>query len=210
MKHISDVKLSLVMLALLLLSCGNELFAFSWKPKLPVVIYDEGWNWDKRAYYLPTNWTADVPCARFYEKWTDNPKDGKHCLKFEYNTKIYHIFNWVMLSWVFPAYNWANIDGGLDLSEAKRITFWARGEKGGEYVVFGFGGNYGVFSDTTEMVFGPIKLSDKWEKYTLPLDGEDLSHISQGFSVIIRLDDNPEAEKNKRAITIYLDDAKIE
>lgn len=207
---LKKIKLFTVLSLLLTLSVTRELCAYSYKPDLPVTIYSDGDTWDKSTFFLPTNWTADVPCARFDDKCTDTPKKGKYCLKFDYDTGIYHIFNWIMLAWVFPAYNWANVDGGLDLSDATKISFWARGKTGGEYIVIGFGGNYGVYSDTVELVFGPVQLSSKWEKYTFPIKGEDKTHISQGFSLIIRLADNPAKSLKKSVITIYLDDAKIE
>ena len=40
---------------------------------------------------------------------------------------------WAGIYWLSPANNWAKIKGaGYDLTKANRLTFWARGAKGGD------------------------------------------------------------------------------
>ena len=135
------------------------------------------------------------------------PKTGKTCMKFTYKLDKPKIFGWVGVCWQYPANNWGNIPCALNLSGAKKLTFHARGEKGGEVITFKFGGNYGPYSDTTEIILGPVKLTKEWKKYTIELKNEDLSFISCGFSWIIN---RYEQSTNDKEITFYIDDIKIE
>src|SRR5262245_12764963 len=91
-------------------------------------------------------------------------------------------------------------DGGYALNGAKILRFYARGEKGGENVLFKFGGVNGAFSDSDSATTGPVILSREWKKYEIPLDNLDLSYIFSGFAWIA------EADKNPGGFTIYLDD----
>jgi hypothetical protein len=46
---------------------------------------------------------------------------------------------WGGVVWQHPANDWGDANGGFNLTGAKKLTFWARGEKGGEKVSFEFG-----------------------------------------------------------------------
>ncbi|MBN1897764.1 MAG: hypothetical protein JW827_03220 [Spirochaetes bacterium] len=188
---------------------NNSLYGYAYKPqKYPVVIYLDGDIWTERSFYAPTCWGGDVLCIQYNQFCTEKPKTGNYCMKFEYNTRRQSVFNWISINWTFPSYNWGNIDGGLDLTGARQLTFYARGKKGDEVVIFKFGGNYGTFSDSTEILYGPVKLTRQWKKYTILLDKEDLTHISLGFSLAMRWMDHK--QYRKELVTIYIDEIKIE
>ena len=91
--------------------------------------------------------------------------------------------------------------GGYDLTGAKKLTFWARGAQGGEKIAeFKVGGITGEYPDTDSSSIGPIELTKEWQKYTIDLDGKDLSHIIGGFCFAASKDDNP------NGFVIYFDD----
>ena len=46
---------------------------------------------------------------------------------------------WGGVVWQNPANNWGDKPGGWNLTGAKKLSFWARGDKGGEKVTFLFG-----------------------------------------------------------------------
>jgi basic membrane protein A len=110
--------------------------------------------------------------------------------------------------WWLPGTNWGNgpKDVGLDLSCATKVTFWARGEKGGEKAEFKIGGIKGTFGDSLQPAFsnGPLTLTNQWTQYTIDLTGKNLSHIMGGFSWFANKPSNPQGA------VIYLDDIKFE
>ena len=69
------------------------------------------------------------------ETSADAPHSGKSALKVQYKAAD----NWGGVVWQSPADDWGEKPGGFDLEGAKKLTFWARGAKGGEKVEFGFG-----------------------------------------------------------------------
>ncbi|MCK5707482.1 MAG: hypothetical protein KAI43_07490 [Candidatus Aureabacteria bacterium] len=181
-----------------------SLYAKEITPDFPVTIYKEKFAVDYIAYFIPTLWVGDHNNISFNSGCTDSPKSGRHCLKFTYDTKKPSLLNWSGICWTHPAQNTGNINAALDLSKAKELSLWARGETGGEELIFKMGGSYGVFSDSGELIFGPVRLTKEWKKYTFFLKGEDLSHISLGFGWI--------AEKYKNTsspMIFYLDNVII-
>jgi hypothetical protein len=186
-------------------SSGATCFATEGYPILPLVIYSEAYDYEKPFQFVPSGWMGDVHTLRVNDDWTDNPRSGSSCIKFIYETEKPWSAGWVGVAWQYPANNWGNIDGGVNLRGAKKLTFWARGETGSEYVNFKFGGNYGVFSDTTELATGPVQLSKEWSEYAIDLTREDLSHISCGFSWVA-----DKTEQNADKVIFYLDDIRIE
>jgi len=88
---------------------------------------------------------------------------------------------------------------------SKKLTFWARGEAGGEQIQeVTIGGITGNYPDTDIAVIGPLILSTEWKQYTLDLTGKDLSYISGGFSWTTSED------VNSSQCIFYLDEIKYE
>jgi hypothetical protein len=95
--------------------------------------------------------------------------------------------------------------GGFNLQGAQKLTFWAKGEKGGERIEeFKVGGIGGDFPDSDSAVMGPVILTNQWRQYTLDLRGKDLSYMSGGFSWSTSVDVNPES------CLFYLDNIQYE
>jgi len=83
--------------------------------------------------------------------------------------------------WQHPENDWGDVAGGVNLKDAKQLTFWARGNDGGEVIKFGFGliGQEKEFFDTTRAE-KEITLKKEWTQYSLEVKG-DASRIKSGF-----------------------------
>ncbi len=128
--------------------------------------------------------------------------EGRPALKVKY--KPHGSLGWAGAVWQNPANSWGMFDGGYNLTAAKTISFWARGDKGEEVVAFSFGGTSGNYPDSDSLSTGPVKLSGEWMQYVMDLAGTDLRYISAGFGFAVRRDMNPDG------CTFYLDDIRYE
>ena|SRR5580765_2053177 len=156
-------------------------------------------------HYIPSGWMGDYGDMKIDEGSTENPADGRTAIKITYNAKAAQGANWVGIYWQHPANNWGEKPGGFDLKGYKRLTFWARGAKGGEKIAeFKVGGITGTFMDTDAVSIGPEELTKEWKKYTIDLKDKDLSKIIGGFCWSASRDDNPEG------FTIYFDEIRFE
>jgi hypothetical protein len=174
------------------------------RPVLPFYLYSESLSVGKYLY-VPSGWMGDVYSIRFFENWKDESSNGERTIRFVFDRSKAGVFGWAGVAWQYPACNWGNIDGAVNLSGAKKLCFRARGEAGGEVVAFKIGGNYGVFSDTTEKFLGPLSLSKDWKEYSLSLEQEDLSHVSWGFAFFVNKYQQP-----RPVIIFYLKDIRLE
>jgi hypothetical protein len=127
---------------------------------------------------------------------------GRAALKVRYLPK--GSLGWAGAVWQNPANSWGAFDGGYNLTPAGAITFWARGEKGGEIVVFSFGGTSGTYPDSDSLSTGPMELGGEWMQYVMDLSGADLRYISAGFGFSVSQDMNPQG------CTFYLDDIRYD
>lgn len=105
---------------------------------------------------------------------------------------------------------------GYDLSGATQLTFWARGEQGGELIEFFVGGvGRDPFSGVATQPFPDsmprfplagttFTLSTDWQQFTIDLSGQNLTNIMGGFAWFA------EATKNPQGATFYLDDIVYE
>lgn len=160
---------------------------------------------DRRNHYIPSGWMGDYGDLKFEDRNTDDPQEGSTAIKITYTAQAKQGANWAGIYWQIPANNWGEKPGGYDLRGFRRLTFWARGETGKEYIAtFKVGGIAGQYGDSDGAEIGPVPLSKKWKKYTIELDGKDLSHIIGGFCWAASRDDNPEGFK------LYLDEIRYE
>ncbi len=162
---------------------------------LPFEVYGEG-----EAQYIPSGYMGNTGAIKMDANWTTNPHSGKACLKVEYSAKD----NWGGVVWQNPANDWGDAPGGFDLSAAKKLTFWARGEKGGESPSFLFGliKNDKPYFDSDTAKLEGRKLSKEWQQFTIDLAGLDLSRIKTGFVWTVAAQGEP--------VTFYLDDIRYE
>ncbi|MBF0254482.1 MAG: hypothetical protein HQL11_05105 [Candidatus Omnitrophica bacterium] len=156
-------------------------------------------------HYYPSGWMGDYSDLAFDSAHLKNPHAGTTCIRISYTTDKSQGAGWAGVYWQNPANNWGNRPGGYDLSGAKKLTFWVRGEKGGERIEeFKMGGIRGDYSDSDVAGIGPVLLTPEWKQYEIDLEGRDLSSIVGGFAWATNLDNNPDG------VVFYLDDIRFE
>jgi len=156
-------------------------------------------------HYIPSGWMGDWGDIKYNDKWKDKPYSGTSSIQIIYNGKAAQGARWAGIYWQNPPNNWGTRPGGYDLTGAKKLTFWARGDKGGERIEeFKIGGITGEYADSDVSGIGPVVLTTEWQEFTIDLDGKDLSSISGGFCWATNIDVNPDGA------TFYLDDIKYE
>jgi len=163
---------------------------------------------DKNAkdnHFIPSGWLGDYGDIKYENASKEDPYLGDSCIKIAYSGKASQGARWAGIYWQNPANNWGSIDAGYDLSKATKLTFWARGEKGGERInEFKIGGLMGEYSDSDAAGIGPVILNKDWTQYSIDLKGKDMSYIIGGFCWATNIDENPEGA------TFYLDEIKYE
>ena len=106
---------------------------------------------------------------------------------------------------------WGKVRGGTcgvnvlaagNLSTVNRLTFWARGDRGGEAIEFKIGGL--DIKPKPGRSLGKVTLKASWEQYTINLDGMDLTDAIGLFSWIAMDADN------LQGAIFYLDDVQFE
>lgn len=166
--------------------------------KLPFFVFDE--RGSTNNHYIPSGWMGNAKGITADENCTNNPHAGKTCLRYAYNGSD----DWGGVAWQDPANDWGDLAGGWNLTGAKQLKFWARGEKGGETVSFKFGilGADKKFSDSSTGAINDVKLTKEWAEYTIDLSGKDLSRIKSGFVWSVAGQGAP--------VVFYLDDIRFE
>lgn len=176
------------------------------KPKEFMVYSDKG---ARDNHFVPSGWMGDASDVKMNEQYTDNPHSGSNCIQFVYVAKKNQGTGWAGVYWQNPPQNWGSKKGGYDLTGMTKVTFWARGAKGGEIIDKFKVGGVGVesdapYKDSASAEIGPIELTDTWKQYTINLAGKDLSYISGGFCWVTNANLNPDG------CTFYIDDIKFE
>ena len=181
----------------LVLLLGQTGHASTPKAPLPLVVYAEGGG---KEPYIPSGYMGNTGAIKMDPRSTLNPHSGKTCLKVSYTASD----NWGGVVWQNPGNNWGSMAGGWNLSGARTLSFWARGEKGSEVVTFLFGlvGNDKPNSDTGSGKLDKVALTKTWRKYTINLQGKNMSHIITGFAWTLGASGSP--------VTFYLDDIRYE
>jgi len=170
----------------------------------PFYIYDD--KGSRKNHYIPSGFMPNGKCLRFNDRVSENCHSGDSCVRIIYDVKCsLDDQNWAGIYWLNPPNNWGKIKGGFDLTGATRLTFWAKGENGGERIEeFRVGGIEGDYPDSDMAWIGPVILTDQWREYIIDLRGKDISYISGGFSWSTNVNANPES------CTFYLDNMKFE
>ena len=144
-------------------------------------------------HFIPSGWMGDIKSITFEADWFNNPHSGSTCIKITYQPK--GLEGWAGIYWQFPENNWGK-QKGFNLSGAKMLTFWARGETGREKAEFKVGG----IGSKNLKTPGIIALSREWREYRVPLNGLDLNNLIGGFCWVTNVIQNP------GGATIYLDE----
>jgi hypothetical protein len=140
--------------------------------------------------------------------WTDQPHSGATAIRAElHDTTGNNFGGFYFLNGLLPAGatapvpNFGTVDhAGLDLSGATALTFWARGQRGGERVSFFLGGvgrdpdtgrPVAPFPDSLPVVKREVTLSPQWTLYSFDLQGLDLHYVLGGFGWAASAAENP-------------------
>lgn len=163
---------------------------------LPFVIYGDDM---KNSPYVPAGFMGNTNAIVMTTDSPEMPHTGKTCLKVEYKAND----KWGGVLWQSPEKDWdGSRPGGLNLTGAVALEFWARGAEGDETVNFMFGGLEGnhLYRDTAKGELKDVHLTTQWQKHRIPLNGRDLSRIKTGFGWSLAGQGKP--------VTIYLDDIR--
>ncbi len=169
----------------------------------PLIVYTEGCSPENRFY--PSGRMGDIeswqgdPTEVLDELCTESPHSGNTCIRIKWSPGAE---GWAGIYWQYPVNNRGDYPG-YNISGAKRLEFWARGEKGCEKAEFKVGGIKRPgkpYYDSLDVSTGVIHLTKEWKKYIINLEGANLSMVIGGFRWLTNKNQNPEG------CTIYLDD----
>jgi len=152
--------------------------------------------------FSPSGYMGDIADVKLAGAYKGTHQEGFPCMKVTYMAEGH--MGWSGVSWQNPANNWGEFDGGYNLTKAKKLSFWAKGDKGGEIVEFKLGGTAATYPDSENLTSGPITLTNTWTQYVLDLSKADLFYISSGFGFTLKQDSNP------KGAVFYIDDVKYE
>lgn len=160
------------------------------------------------SHFIPSGWMGDGIYKRQYVQFEPSHRgefypDGEDQLsiRVSYNPGPER---WTGIYWQYPDKNWGDTLG-IKIKKANHISFWAKGETGGEVVEFKSGGIGGrKYQDSYTVSLGKKMLSNSWNRFTLDLNNQDLSNVIGAFAWIASADDNP------NGLAFYLDEIKFE
>lgn len=156
-------------------------------------------------HFAPSGWMGDYKDLGLNTDYRVNPADGKTCIEVSYTPQQGQAAGWAGMYWQEPGGNWGQLAKGYNLGQMTRVTFWARGAKGGEIISeFKVGGIAGDHPDSGSASIGPITLNREWTEYAIDLAGVDLSKISGGFAWSANRIENPDGA------IFYLDEIRYE
>lgn len=141
--------------------------------------------------FFPSGWMGDAKFGtRYLSLRTESAiVDGNNttATRLEYHQGPE---GWAGLYWQYPDKNWGERPG-RSLTGATSITFFARGEHGGEIVEFKSGGiKGGHYQDSFEKSVGKMPLSSHWTRYAIDISTEDLSSVLGAFAWVVAGNDN--------------------
>jgi len=202
MKKILYFSLILLLTAILTNPVQMSFAALKNPEQMPFYVYED--NNSRKNHFVPSGWMGDYGAIKLNQSCRSNPFAGDTCIEIKYTGELTQGSGWVGVFWQNPENNWGSKDGGFNLSNAKKLTLKARGEKGGEMLEFKMGGITGEYPDSDTVGIGPVALTSEWGEYTIDLSDAELFYISGGFVFAASRMDNPDG------FIIYLDEIKYE
>lgn len=162
------------------------------QPELPLVIYAER----DAGPYAPSGFMGNTQAIEMDFTCEVQPRVGQHCLRVAYRAND----GWGGVLWQSPPNDWEGEQpGGFDLTAAKALEFFVRGETTGTVVSFKLGGTGSgtLYADTAVAERADVRLTTVWQKIRIPLEGLDRSRIKTGFGWSLAGQGQP--------VTFYLD-----
>ena len=167
--------------------------------------------------YAATGWMGDGTNGTKYVQIDETCKVNTRpkrqtCVKITYAIGP---MTWAGMYWLNEADNWGDSPGADFSSRSfKKISFWARGERGGEVVEFKAGGVWPKpggasapgrpYKDSFQVTKGKVKLEKDWKHYDISVEGQTLSSVIGVFCWVANVASNPSG------LTFYLDDIQYE
>lgn len=165
---------------------------------------------DIQNRFTPSGWMGDGEYGRKYIEFfgADRTKPNKRAESIRITYKFGRA-KWGGIYWQNQPDNWGNSPGNNYSGNGfSKVTFWARGEQGGEVLEFKVGGidSQGKkFRDSLAVTTGRLTLTRKWELYTIDLSRANLSSVIGGFCWVASADYN-----RGKQMTFFLDDLIME
>jgi hypothetical protein len=165
---------------------------------LPFYIYED--QGSAKNHYIPSGWMGNTKAIKMDDGCMIRPHGGTTCLRVEYQATT----DWGGVVWQDPANDWGDQVGGWNLTGAKQLTFWARGDKGGEVVSFKFGllGKDKPHNDSANGGLDNVTLTKEWKQYSIDLTDKNMSRIKTAFAWTTAGTTDPSM--------FYLDDIRFE
>jgi hypothetical protein len=149
--------------------------------------------------FIPSGYMGDGKNIIMKKNYKDSTRPDSLCTKTSYTAGD---SGWGGVYWQYPANNWCK-QKGKDFSKSgyKRITFYIKGEKGGEEVKFKAGQDCGDSFVSDELT---RRLTKTWKKETIDLGGKNLSNVTGAFCWTV------DSKANDGVVTFYIDDVQFE
>lgn len=181
------------------------------KPTFPV--YSE-WP-EGPGRFIPSGWMGDLDRINLFACDRTGPHNGEMAMRQSFSRGGPQ--GWGGVYWQYPENNWGDLPGGIDLSGATQVTFWARSDTPEARVKFIIGGiGYATDHLGRAICTQPLApypdsacpkieqgetLTTHWRKYTIDFQNypRDLSRVIGGFGWV-----------SDQTITFYLDDIYYE
>lgn len=159
-------------------------------------------DWLQNTDYVPSGWMGDTGDIKLNDCWLQDPHSGATSIKVGYMPTGSN--GWAGVYWQSPQNNWGtDPNGGHNLQGYRTLTFFARGQSGGERIAFFSGGITGPYGDTAAKHAITVDLTSGWKKYTIDLAGADLRRVVGAFGWVASKSCDP------HGATFYLDDIQF-
>ena len=149
--------------------------------------------------FVPSGWMGDYGDIKLDKECPADDQSDVLCQKWTYTARGEQNAGWSGVAWQYPENNWGE-SKGLDLTGYTKLTFRAKGERGGEVVELHVGG----FDSSVELTYGPIYLKKDWKEYEIDLSRSDLSNVTCAFAWMVK------GKYNWSGCSFYLDDIVYE
>jgi hypothetical protein len=163
-----------------------------------------------QSVFTPSGWMGDGEFGRRYIEFSGSDHTNPHGR--ENSVKITYRFGptkWGGMYWQNKPDNWGDQPGNNYSAQGfSKVTFWARGEHGGEMLEFKVGGidKQGKrYRDSVLAMTGRIALTKDWKSYSIDLSSQDLSSLIGGFCWVASADYN-----HGNQITFFLENLTME
>ena len=152
--------------------------------------------------FSPCGWMGDTENIKLDDKFQlpDSTLSGNESvIQIKYIPTSADKELWAGIYWLLPECNWGN-ETGIDMKQYSKVSFIAKGDKGGEKMEFKVGGVEGKYFDsispaqTTDL----ISLTSDWKQYSIDLKRNDLSNVLGGFCWVAK------KENNQNGCSLYL------